>query len=70
MSYGRSKSDLKIEADQVATLAHLFGVDVSAENLDALAAALSNQLPAIAVLDAFDLKDFPPILRMDAGWYD
>ena len=70
MSYGRSKSDLKIEANQVATLAKLFDVDVTAEDLDALAAALSNQLPSIAVMENFDLKDFPPILRMDAGWYD
>ncbi len=70
MSYGRSKSDLKIEANQVATLAKLFDVDVTAEDLDALAAALSNQLPSIAVMEKFDLKDFPPILRMDAGWYD
>ncbi len=70
MSYGRSKSGLNIEVDQVATLAALFAVDLTAEDLEALAAALSNQLPSIAVLEAFDLSDFPPILRMDAGWYD
>ncbi|MDE2818385.1 MAG: hypothetical protein OXI40_01485 [Chloroflexota bacterium] len=70
MSYGRSKSDLNITAEQAATLAALFAVDVANEDLEALAAALSNQLPSIAVLEAFDLDDFPPILRMDAGWHD
>lgn len=70
MSYGRSKSDLNITADQIAALAKLFDVDVDNEDLEGLAAALSNQLPSIAVLENFDLDDFPPILRMDAGWYD
>ncbi len=70
MSYGRSKSDLNIKADQIAALAALFDVDVGSEDLEGLAAALSDQLPSIAVLEAFDLEDFPPILRMDAGWYD
>ncbi|MCY4020408.1 MAG: hypothetical protein OXG39_13450 [Chloroflexi bacterium] len=70
MSYGRSKSDLNIEADQVATLASLFAVDVASEDLEGLAAALSDQLPSIAALEAFDLSEFPPILRMDASWND
>ncbi|MCY4540225.1 MAG: hypothetical protein OXE52_18570 [Chloroflexi bacterium] len=70
MSYGRSKSDLNIKADQIALLAELFDVDMASEDLEGLAAALSNQLPSIAVLEAFDLEDFPPILRMDAGWND
>jgi len=42
----------------------------SSENFRKMHAALSNQLPSIAVLEAFDLDDFPPILRMDAGWHD
>ncbi|MCY3867511.1 MAG: hypothetical protein OXG68_18915 [Chloroflexi bacterium] len=70
MSYGRSKSDLKIEAEQVAWLAQVLGLDVKPEELAGLAAALSNQLPSIDVLERFDLKDYPPILRVDAEWYD
>ena len=70
MSYGRSKSDLAIEADQVAWLAQLLGLDATAEEVAALTAALSNQLPSIDVLERFDLSDFPPILSMDAKWYD
>ena len=70
MSYGRSKSDQRIEADQVAILAAMLGLDVKPEELDTLAAALSNQLLSISLLEAFDLEKFPPILRMDAEWYD
>ena len=70
MSYGRSKSDLKIEADQVAWLAQVLGLDVTPEELAALAAALSNQLPSIEVLERFDLTNYPPILRVDAEWHD
>ena len=47
MSYGRSKSDLKIEAEQVDWLAQVLGLDVKPEELAGLAAALSNQLPSM-----------------------
>ena len=70
MSYGRSKSDLKIDAEQLDWLSQILGLDVSPKELDALAAALSNQLPSVDVLERFDLKDYPPILRMDAAWHD
>ena len=70
MSYGRSKSDLRIEPDQVAWLARLLGLDVNSEEAEDLAAALSHQLPSIRVLESFDLSDYPPILRMDAEWHD
>lgn len=70
MSYGRSKSDLNIEADQVAWLAQVLGLDATPEELQALAAALSNQLPSIDVLERFDLTAYPPILKVDAEWYD
>ena len=70
MSYGRSKSDLNIEGEQVAWLAQVLGLDLAPDELAALAAALSNQLPSIEVLERFDLNDYPPILRLDASWYD
>lgn len=70
MSYGRSKSDLKIESDQVALLAQMLGLPVAPEELEGLSAALSNQLPSISVLEDFDFTDYPPILRLDADWYD
>ena len=70
MSYGRSKSDLEIEADQVAWLARLLGLDLQPREVAALSEALANQLPSLAVLERFDLSDHPPILKMDAEWYD
>jgi|TARA_Y100000588_G_scaffold16294_1_gene17183 Asp-tRNA(Asn)/Glu-tRNA(Gln) amidotransferase C subunit len=70
MSYGRSKSDLKIEADQVAWLAKLLGLDATPEETAALTAALSNQLSSTEVPERFDLSNYPPILSLDAKWYD
>ena len=70
MSYGRSQSDLEIEAEQVAWLAQALGLELRPAELAGLAAALSNQLPSIEVLERFDLNDYPPILRMDAEWHD
>ena len=70
MSYGRSMSDLKIEADQVAWLAKLLGLDATREQPAALTAALSNQLSSTEVPERFDLSDYPPILSLDAKWYD
>ena len=70
MSYGRSKSDLKIEADQVAWLAKLLGLDATPEETAALTAALSNQLSSTEVPERFDLSKYPPILSLDAKWYD
>ena len=70
MSYGRSQSELNIEADQVAWLAQLLGLEATPEEVAALAAALSNQLPSIEALERFDLSSYPPILSMDAKWHD
>jgi hypothetical protein len=70
MSYGRSKSELIIESEQVAWLAQALGLPVRPEELTTLSAALSNQLPSIDVLERFDMNDYPPILKMDAEWHD
>lgn len=70
MSYGRSVSDLEIEADQVAWLARLLGLELQPQEVSALSEALANQLPSLAVLERFDLRDYPPILTMDADWHE
>ena len=54
----------------MAWLAQLLGLDATPEETAALTAALSHQLPSIEVLERFDLHDYPPILSMDAKWYD
>ena len=59
-------SDPEITADQLARLAQMLGVEMAREDL----AALSNQLHLIDTLDQSELHDYPPILKMDADWYD
>ena len=59
-------SDPEITADQLARLAEMLGVEMAREDL----AALSNQLHLIDTLDQSELHDYPPILKMDADWYD
>ena len=59
-------TDPEITADQLARLAEMLGVEMAREDL----AALSNQLHLIDTLDQSELHDYPPILKMDADWYD
>ena len=59
-------TDPEITADQLARLAEMLGVEMAREDL----AALSNQLHLIDTLEQSELHDYPPILKMDADWYD
>lgn len=59
-------SDPEICAKQLARLAELLGVNIAPEDL----AALANQLGLIDALEQSELHDYPPILKMDADWYD
>ncbi len=53
-------------ADRLAWLAATLGLDIGPEEL----AALAKQLRALETLERDELQDYPPILRMDAGWHD
>ncbi len=66
MQYTNQPSDPEIKADQLARLAKMLGVEIASEDL----AALSNHLHLIDTLEQSDLQDHPPILKMDADWYD
>ena len=66
MLYTNQPSDPEIKADQLARLAEMLGVEMAREDL----AALSNQLHLIDTLEQAELHDYPPILKMDADWYD
>ena len=70
MSYGRSKANESVDVDKVRWLTEFLELDVAPEELDALTVALSNQLSSVNVLEQFDLKDLPPISKMDARWYE
>ncbi len=66
MLYTNQPSDPEIQADQLARLAQMLGLEIALEDL----AALSNQLHLIDALEQLELHDYPPILKMDADWYD
>ena len=70
MSYGRTKAGERVDVDKVGWLAELLTLDVASEELEALTAALSNQLASIDMLEQYDLTDLSPILKMDARWYE
>ena len=66
MLYTNQPSDPEIKADQLARLAQMLGLEIAAEDLS----ALSNHLHLIDALEQSELHDYPPILKMDADWYD
>lgn len=53
-------------ADQLVWLAEMLSLDLDEEDLSALA----EQLRAIEALEQAELADFPPMLSMDADWYE
>lgn len=59
-------SDSASDADQLAKLAELLRLDISEDDLK----ALSKQLQLIDALEEAELRDVPPILKMDADWHD
>lgn len=52
--------------EQLTWLAEMLRLDVEEEDLK----ALSEQLRLIDALEEAELRDLPPILKMDAGWHD
>ena len=52
--------------DRISRLAELLGLEIAADDL----AALAHQLRLLDNLEAGDLQDVPPILKMDADWHD
>jgi Asp-tRNA(Asn)/Glu-tRNA(Gln) amidotransferase C subunit len=70
MSYGRTKANENVDVEKARWLTELLELDVSPDELEALTAALSNQLSSINVLEKFDLTNVSPILKMDARWHE
>lgn len=66
MPNANQTSDVDVKADQLARLAAMLGLEIAPDDLT----ALSNQLLLIDALEAAELHEFPPILKMDAGWHD
>lgn len=53
-------------AEQLARLADMLGLEIAPDDLKALA----NQLGMLEALEQLELQDYPPILKMDADWYE
>lgn len=62
----KQPSDPNAKAAQLARIAELLSLDIDDEDLE----ALSNQLYLMDALEESALRDFVPILRMDASWHD
>lgn len=66
MRHLRQHSTPDEEADRLALLAETLGLNIAPEELTALA----KQLRALETLERDELRDYPPILKMDADWHD
>lgn len=66
MQHTDQPSDPETKAERLTQLAQMLCLEIAAEDLSALA----KQLDLIDALEQSDLHDYPPILKMDADWYD
>lgn len=62
----KQPSDPKAKAEQLSRIAELLSLDIDDEDLE----ALSNQLYLMDALEESALRDYVPILSMDASWHD
>jgi hypothetical protein len=70
MAYTRHSDATPISAETVQMLAGVMGLTIPAEDLDALATSLTNQLASIALLDGLDLGEVDPLPAFDPRWHD
>ena len=66
MPRARQPADPESQSEALAQLAQSLGLEVPPEDL----ASLAKQLRLIDALEEAELQDCPPILGMDANWYD
>ena len=62
----KQPSDPKAKAEQLARIAELLRLEIDEEDLEALA----NQLHVLDALEESELRDYVPVLKMDAAWHD
>ena len=56
----------EFDANTIARLAQMLGIEIAPDDL----AALAEQLRMLDDLEMSELQDTPPILTMDADWHD
>ncbi|MDQ2742705.1 MAG: hypothetical protein M3Z66_10500 [Chloroflexota bacterium] len=70
MSYLPPAAGPPIDRETLDALARVAGLDIPAEDFDALGTALRDQLAAMAMLEALDLTDVTPIVTFDPHWHE
>lgn len=70
MAYIRQSNAPPISVETVETLSRLVGLSLPAEDVAPLAAALTDQLASIALLDRLNLEGVDPIEAFDPRWDD
>lgn len=66
MPNSKQPSDQKAKSDQLARIAESLHLEIDEEDLK----ALSNQLNLLDALEESELRDYVPVLKMDAAWHD
>ncbi len=66
MHSSNEPSQPEFSAEAINRLAQTLGLEITPEDLT----ALSKQLRLIDALEMSEFHDHPPILKMDADWYD
>ena len=66
MHSSNEPSQPEFNAEAINRLAQMLGLEIAPEDLE----ALSKQLRLMDALEISELHDHPPILKMDADWYD
>ena len=70
MPYIRASGARPLSPEVVQTLAHLAGVRIPADDLAAVASALTDQLASIGALNQLDVANVNPAGSYDPRWHD
>ncbi|MCY3797985.1 MAG: hypothetical protein OXG84_09255 [Chloroflexi bacterium] len=62
----KQPSDPKAKAVQLARVAELLQLEIDEEDLE----ALSEQVHLLDALEESELREYVPVLKMDAAWHD
>lgn len=70
MSYIRSQVVKGTDPEGIRALVKLFNLNIPQEDFDSLAISLVDQIASLSSLERLDIKDVPPIVKLDPRWYE
>lgn len=70
MAYIQSSGGEPIPPDRIVDMARLLGFSIPAEDLEAVATALCDQMASMQRLETLNLDGIAPSHPFDARWYD